>query len=209
MRSARCTLCQRPVLEVRGQFEILDSLYLAQESPLSDSVGIWHTPCLRSTPYGAAWHEVRLRSFTQIRRHPIIATEGEWTIIEQSLTEAPLALSAHGDLLALGFSATRARRVAGGRVYGVVEPDYNLHLDDAAVIREVVDALGSTGSFALLALFEALEIADRVSHPEALEGSVLRVDHRRLRPWTRHCVAARWEYGVFVPDALVKYVRQR
>jgi hypothetical protein len=200
-----CTLCQLPVVEAEGQFQKLDSYYLDEDGPLDDSVGYWHTSCLTSSPYGAAWHDLRLKNHTAVRGYQIVERTNEWSVIRHPRTGEQLALSTKGDFLSLEFPR-RIRHAAQGSIYLVEEPEYNLHLEDAAIIQAIQESLKSTGTFPVLALFEALEIADRVSHPEALEGSLIHFSRPLVRNWAKHSVAARWEYGVFIPSELEPYV---
>lgn len=206
MRNDLCTFCNLPVLEVKGQFQKLDSYYLDESDLLDGSAGYWHTSCLKGSPYGAGWHDLRLKNFTTVRGYQLVANVGEWSVIQHPRTKDPLAISTSGDFLSLVFPAGRIRRVAQGSVHRVEEPEYNLHLEEAPIIQAVKDALSSVGTFPVLALFEALGIADRALHPEALEGSLIHFSRSQTRNWAEHSVAARWEYGVFIPEALEQYV---
>ena len=209
MRHLSCALCELPVLEVRGQFQKLDSYYLDQGDPLKDSVGYWHTSCLVSSPYGAPWHDVRLRNYVSVRGYEVVARVKEWTAIRDPHSGEHLALSASGEFLSLMFSAGRVRRHGEGVICRVEEPEYNLHLDAPSVILAVQTALRSVKTFPVLALFEALGIADRVHHPAALEGAMMHFEKALQRDWSDGFVSARWEYGVFVPSELEAYVRTK
>lgn len=207
MRYPSCTFCELPVVEVSGQFQKLDSYYLSQDDSLKGSAGYWHTSCLVSSPYGAAWRELRLRNYVSVRGYQAIAQEKDWSVIRNPRTDEHVALSESGNFLSLVFPAGRIRRSGDGAFYRVKEPEYNLHLQDASVIRAVQAALIETGTFPVLALFEALGISDRVQYPEALEGALMHFERALQRNWGGHSVAARWEYGVFVPAELEQYVR--
>lgn len=206
MRSQICTYCQLPVLEIEGQFGKLDSYYLSGGESFADSVGYWHTSCLTTSPYGQSWHDVRLKNFTAVRNYQLVASVNEWSVIRHPRTAEHLALSTNGDFLSLMLPGGRIRRVAQGSIYRVVEPEYNLHLEDPSIIKTVQEALTAAKTFPVLALFEALGISERVFHPEALEGSMIHLSRALVRDWEETTVAARWEYGVFVADALEKYV---
>lgn len=206
MRQLQCTFCELPVLEVKGQFQKLDSYYLRQDDPLRDSVGYWHTSCLVQSPFGAAWHGLRLRNHVSVRGYQLVAQIHDWSVVRNAQTTEHLAFSASGEFLSLKFPAGRIRRQGKGSIYRVEEPEYNLHLQVPSVIEAVQAALTSVKTFPVLALFEVLGITDRILHPEALESSLIHLSRSLVRDWSASCVAARWEYGVFIPAELDGYV---
>lgn len=201
-----CICCHEPVLEVEGQFEKLDSFYLGEDGPPRDSVGYWHTKCLRSSVYGLAWHDARLKNFVQVRSYKLVGTTAEWSVMHHPRSNETLALSRKGELLSLKFSAGRQRTVQGGSIYRVQENEYHLELAETSIVQAVQDALSSAKTFPVLALFEALGLSDRISRPEALEGSLLHFSKALRADWSPTSVSARWEYGVFLPDELERYV---
>jgi hypothetical protein len=201
-----CIHCQLPTLEVEGQFEKLDSFYLGEDAPPRESAGYWHTSCLRSSNYGPAWHDARLRNHVEVRSYQLLATSEEWSVVRHPRSNATLAFSRTGEMLSLGFPAGRLRTTEGGSIYRVEESEYHLELEETEVIRSIQDALSSVKTFPVLALFEALGINDRLSHPEALEGSLIHFSRALRGDWSQTGVSARWEYGVFVPAELEPYV---
>jgi hypothetical protein len=44
-----CVACERPVLELDGQFDKLDSYLIERGAPPEDSAGWWHAACLRAS----------------------------------------------------------------------------------------------------------------------------------------------------------------
>lgn len=206
MKPGNCNGCGACVLEVDGQFENLDSFYLDQDGPPEESAGEWHTSCLLASPYGSAWHDARLKNHTMVRGYQLIASTQEWSVIRHPRTEEVLALSRKGSFLALTYASGRARKVEGGSIYPVSVDEYNLELEDEDVVRTMQEALTSAKTFPVLALFEALGLADRLHHPEALEGSLIHFSRPLQRYWSDHFVSARWDHGVYVPAELEQYV---
>jgi hypothetical protein len=207
MRLPTCVGCGAVVLEVAGQFEVLDSFYLEENTPPEESSGDWHTSCLRESPYGLAWHDARLKNHVVVRGYLNIATAEEWTIIKHPRTAETLALSRAGEFLSLTYPAGLLRRATGGSIYRVVEKEYNLHLEGyAGVAPAIQEALTSMNTFPVLSLFEMLGIRDRVLHPEALADGMIHYGRALSREWSSTFVSASWEYGVFVPAELELYV---
>jgi len=205
VKPPRCTGCGHTVLELEGQFEMLDSYYVDDGEPPLDSTGGWHLRCLLASPYGAAWFAARRRSYVGVRGYDVMAESAVWTVVRNPRTKEAVALAPTGEMTSLVFTRGRPRRVDGGAIYRRDE-EYNLELDDRDAIQAIQDALTSVGTLPILALLEVLGIADRTVHPEALEGSVFRFDRALRRDWGPDFVAARADYGVFVPTALEPYV---
>jgi len=205
MKLPTCAGCGRPVLELAGQFEKLDSYYLEAGGPPAESAGWWHASCLADSSHGGAWYAARLHNHVAIRGFEGVARTRSWTVVRNPRDQKVLALGRTGELLGLGFGAGRPRPVSGGRVHRVAE-EYCLEVDEPDVVAAVQEAAGATTRFPLSTLVEALGISDRILHPEALEGGLFRCQRwPRGEPQTR-IVVRRVEYGVFVPAELEPYV---
>jgi hypothetical protein len=210
MTIRNCTSCGLPVVELRGEFEKLDPLYTRGSSVPDETVGWWHARCLASSDAAIVWYEARLKNYREMRRWTTVADLEEWTVIEEPRGGARLALGHNGQILDVpATSGVAARPVAGGHVYPMVWPEYNLNLEptneNAATIAAIQDALASNGTYPVPELFAALGVADKVLHPEALELGIFRFDGGVRRNWGRYSVGARAEYGVFMPSALEPY----
>jgi hypothetical protein len=206
MNIPACKQCGLIVLEAEGQFEKLDSYYISdQDGPARESVGYWHTSCLGSSPFGAAWQAVRVTNHIAVRDYHQIARTDEWTVVRHPRSNETLAFSRMGQALSLSHPAGRVREVAGGIVYRVKEDEYNLHLDDSSVILQIQKDLLATKTFPIRKVFQLLDIDECIFHPEALDGGLIHFSRQLRRDWDDTCVAARWEYGVFMPTELVQF----
>ncbi|MEZ4399956.1 MAG: hypothetical protein R3B06_08055 [Kofleriaceae bacterium] len=201
-----CTGCQRPVLELSGQFENLDSYYIEHGVPRSDTAGCWHTTCLTQSPYGSVWSDARIRNFTTVRGYAIEATTSEWTVLAEGRTESLVAFSRHGEFLDLCVGNKPHAPVPGGARYDRIVPQYNLHLTDRRIIAEIQTSLESKGRHPLPALFSALDIVDRVAHPEVMTEACLLLDEELREEWTPEFVCASITHGIYIPDEIRMYV---
>lgn len=206
MNAPTCKGCNAIVLEVDGQFEALDSYYLEEDGPPAASAGDWHTSCFVNSGYGPAWHDARLRNYVIVRRYTVVASEGDWTVIKHPREKETLALSRRGEFLSLTYPSGKPHSVTGGTVYPKIDKEHHFKDDNQELVQKIQDSLLATKTFPILAVFEAFEIADRILHPEALRTSQIHFTRELRRYWSRTSVSARWEYGVFVPAELVKYV---
>jgi hypothetical protein len=206
MNQPTCKACGAVALEVDGQFEKLDSYYLEDDGPPPESAGYWHTSCFVNSGYGPAWHDVRLRNHIGVRGYTIVVSEGDWTVIKHPREKETLALSRRGEFVSLTYPPGKPRSVAGGSIYRRVDKEFHFKDDDEELIQKIQESLLATKTFPILAVFEAFEIANRILHPEALRDSHIHFTRELRRYWSRTSVSARWEYGVFVPAELVKYV---
>lgn len=206
MRLSACKGCGRLVFHLKGQVDVLDSYYLDDGGPPPESCGNWHTACLLRSPYGPAWYELRFKNFTKVRGNRVIGTTPNWSVVEHPRTHERLAFSQRGELLGLVYPRGRLRKVEGGSIYRHEDREYNLELEDEALIHAIQESLLATKTFPVLALVEAMGLTEMMHHPEALEGGMLHFDRGFRRRWSPHFVVARWEYGVFVPAELEEYV---
>jgi hypothetical protein len=63
-RMPSCELCQLPVLELEGQFELLQPYYApSDEDSASAIVGTCHTTCLAASPHHTKWVEWTVAGF--------------------------------------------------------------------------------------------------------------------------------------------------
>lgn len=208
MKLRDCVGCGRPVLELRGQFTLLNSFYIDGGVPPVESAGEWHLACLHESTYGETWYAARRRNFVDVRKYEVVLENEGWTVTRNPRTRETVALARSGDSLSLVFTDARPRRVSGGAVYRVDE-EYNLELADRDAFRAIQDTLSTVGSLPLLAVMEVIGIGDRVVHAEALEESMFRVDDELRDEWRPTFVSARADYGVFVPADLEPFVVRR
>lgn len=202
MRPPSCVACRLPVLELRGQFTVLQPYLIEHDVPPPESAGAWHVTCLRLSLVGERWYQARLRSYVEIRGYELLARTGGWSVVRNPRTREVLALGADGDTLALDTAP--ARQIPGGAVHLVTEPSYGLEYDPP-VIREVQSGLRATGRFPVRALADRLGIGDRLAHPDLLETAAFRLDAELEPEWTPQFVLAVVDYPVFVPDELAPY----
>lgn len=209
MKLPRCVACQRPVLEIDGQFTKLDSLYIqpGPDAPPRGSAGWWHLSCFAESPAGPAWYQTRLRNYRDVRRFETVVELASWTVLLGPNRSDVIALGHHGELLGLSLGGhPQARAVPGGRIFPRVDEPFHFDIDDPALIKAIKDGFIAHGSYPLPDVFAALGIADRVVHPEAIEHGRFRFARDLQEFWTPSSVSASVEYGVFIPDELVPYV---
>jgi hypothetical protein len=62
------------------------------------------------------------------------------------------------------------------------------------------------GTYPLPAVLNAIEIADRVAHAEAIEHGAFYLDKTLQHDWDTRLISARLEHDVFVPTELVPHI---
>ncbi len=206
MELSRCIGCALPVLELEGQFEKLDSLFIYNGSLPAESAGWWHALCLASSELALNWYQARLLSFRS-RGYQQITESPHWNVMRDPNRGKVIAFGRHAELLNLSRgSRRRARAVVGGRIYPKVDDEVHLEIEDATLIAAIKGALTSSGSYPLRGLLEQMDLLDRIVHPESLEHGEVRFEQALQHYWGRAAVSARFEYGVFVPTELESYV---
>jgi hypothetical protein len=208
MKLRSCPWCVKPVLELRGQIEILDSYYCSpDEGPDVSTSGAWHSRCLLEADLGEPWFRARVENRLTIRDYAEIFRNSQWVVLFHPRSRSVEAFANSGQSLSLSKCQRRLRSVGGGAVHLVREADYNLELSSKTTISTVQEALLSEGTYPLPELLEAMDIHDRVLHPEAIAGAELIYDRSFRRGWTPNHVEMAMEYGVFVPTELEPFVR--
>lgn len=210
MTLSRCVACGLPVLEIDGQFSMLDSLFIQNGSPPPATAGWWHARCLADSDAGPAWFAARLRNYREVRRFEVVAEPAGWTVLHHPQRGKTLALARHGEQIDLSIGGHRqARAVEGGLIFPRVDDEFHLELEDASIIQAIKDGLVTRGRYPLPAVIAALGIADRVVHPEAIERGVFQLVPALQHHWGEHAVSASVSYGVFIPTELESYVGER
>ena len=207
MQTLPCPNCELPVLELEGQFSLLDSFYINNDSPPAATAGWWHAGCLAESEVASLWYEARLRNFRDIRRYRTVAEYAQWTVLREPNQSAVLALGRGGQILNLSRGRRkRARATDGGYIHPVAEDMFHLSLEDVDFVHSIQQQLLNSGRYPLLDVLNALGISDKLVHHEALEQGVFRFDKRLQREWDARYVSASVEYGVFVPAELEPHV---
>lgn len=142
------------------------------------------------------------------RNYPLLVQTEEWTAVRDPNDGATLAFSRDGELLPLQSPVGRLRRTKGGSIFGQLQEQFRLELDDEDLIQEMQRELAIQKTFPVISLFERLHLVDRLVHPEALQGSLFHWKRGLAATWTRRTLAVRCEYGVFISEELEKYVQK-
>lgn len=210
MKLSACVACELPVLELEGQFELLDSLFVSGGEPPELSAGEWHLSCLRTSAVGPSWQDARVRNFRDTRGFVPIAERNGWQVLRDPRRGKVLAFGTTGEMLNLSLGGRKnARTAPDGLVFPISNPDFHLELDDRELVRELQETLVSKGAAPLELVLEKLHIADRMVDRIALERAAFRFDEDLQGFWGPRRVSARVEYGVFVPDVLQDLVGER
>lgn len=207
MRLQSCVSCSLPVMELEGQFEKLDLLYVNAPIPPPETVGWWHVRCLVESDAALPWYEGRLSSLRDVRGYHLIAEYPHWSVVREPRSGEVIALGRGGEVLSLSLgSRKRARASDGGWIYPIFEQTCHLELDDEDLVRSIQEGLQDAGSYSLPVVLKAMGVADKVVHPEALERGMFRLDKELQLHWGIRFVSASVDYGVFVPTQLESHV---
>lgn len=207
MQNLRCTGCGLRILELEGQFSVLDSLYISNGSPPEASSGWWHARCLAESDVASVWCEARLRNFRDVRRYHTVAEYALWTVLREPNRGKLLAFGRDGQILSLSRGQReRVRATAGGSIYPKTEERFYFEPEDIELVQTIQQQLVSSGSYPLIDTLKAMGISDKLVHAEALEYGLLRFDERLQPDWDARSVSVGVEYGVFVPSELEPHV---
>jgi hypothetical protein len=208
MSAPRCVACRLPVIELRGQHDVLAAYVVQAGTAPLDSAGSWHTGCLTASPAGELWHLALRHSYLDVRGYRLLADTENWTVVQNPNTGEVLALGRQGSTLGLsGIPGLRATPSGDGTGYRARVYEYNLEPGDEQLTTRIQQQLRDAGRYPVLDLAEAWGIRERLSHPEVLADAAFRLDPEVEPEWTTRSVIAAVEHGVFVPAELTRYLQ--
>jgi hypothetical protein len=206
MTPPTCIFCSRVILELDGQFEVLQG-YLLDSTSANVPAGACHSACLITSRWGPAWAERRALHQENVLRHELVAQSGGHRVYRDRRNREWVVVAGTGELIGWRFGAERsARRSATGRLFSI-ESEFNLELPDMPeVIAEAQAALTQTKGYSLWRCIERLGIADVMRHPEALADGNFVFDRALRSYWSAQAISARVRYAQLVPDDIVALV---
>jgi hypothetical protein len=208
MTPSDCAFCSRLVLELEGQFEVLQGYLLEPGSPPDIPDGACHLACLLKSTWGPFWGERRARHLEQIVRRELVAQRDGRRVYRDPRNRNWVAVAATGEMMVWPFGSERkARRVSTGRLISV-EQEYNLELppEMRELVAEVQAELTRTKSYPLWRLIEQLGLADVMVHPEALADGKLVYDRSLRGDWSATWLAVRMRYAHLVPEEVIALI---
>lgn len=211
MKVPICSICEQPVLELRGQYEVLQAYYAESEleHPALGIAGSCHFPCLNGSEYAPKWYEWQLHHFSVTRGYESLGEVDGWMAFRPPRLRELFAIHVDGTTI-------DARPKPGGVAAvkcddGLCLPndeEYNLELDNEENIRAIQDTLQREGKYSITELYRVLDLEDKVRWPQALEHGVFRLDKKLSRHWGRYAVSMRAIYHSFLPEPLIPFWKQ-
>ena len=171
MNLNQCIFSKQPLLEIRGQFEKLDTYYLKKEDELFQEkiYGSCYSKAMRASKWGAAWYKKRL-DYTREMGFRVVKIAGRYCVVDRG--QAWEVYYADGRKASLGKDELHQ---ASGILK--VKQNYNLELEDIAFVKRVRVILEKKGSYPLWDLIEQLGVANQMLQPEHLkDGLILNQD---------------------------------
>lgn len=167
MNLNQCIFCKRPVLEIRGQFEKLDSYYLKKEDELFQEkiYGSCYSAAMKASKWGAAWYKKRLE-YARSMGFKVLKIAANHCVVDRG--QAWEVYYADGRKLSLGKDELHQ---ATGLMQ--IKQNYNVELEDTAFVTKIRATLESEGSYPLWNLIEHLGVADQMIHPEQLKHALM------------------------------------
>ncbi|HEU4323636.1 MAG TPA: hypothetical protein VFS21_10855 [Roseiflexaceae bacterium] len=207
----RCFVCGRPVLELAGQANHLDSYYLTErdEALAAGAYGSCHTTCLLASRWGAFWAERRAEHHTQIMRQPVVGEAAGLLALRNVNLRETLVLRADGLLCTVrDADLPRLRPVEGGYLRRVELAEFNLDLSDRCGLAEAIKPeLLRQGSYPLIRLVDALEIRPTLRYLPAIEAGRLVYTRQHQRLWVECWVVAGLSHDELLPAEVVELAR--
>jgi hypothetical protein len=193
-----CPICQQPVLELEGQFEVLQPYYARPGDPELTLFGEVHTVCLAGAPQRASWVHMLLRHFTEDRGYDTAGETDGWTVLCHRRLRESLAVHASGASIDVQADAKISACAGGGTIN--LECDYHLTLPDRESIAALQCELTKHQRIPLARVVESLGIRDKLQWPGILNTGEYVLSRQLRRDWSVTSIAGRMHYQMFVPD---------
>lgn len=206
MKLQKCFICKRSVLELIGQFEVLDTYLLEKDDAAlqQGAFGWCHVSCLSKSQWGAFWTERRILNMTSVRRFSKLHSDVSLTALRNPRTDERMMLRADGVSFYIKPSVLEHKKDCPGGILLPIIEEWNLELDEPELIREIRDALTKTKCFPLQKLVNALGLNDYLLYPEAIVDGELRFNEELEQEWMGNWVSADMSYNQFIPQAVLE-----
>ncbi len=206
MNLENCFICKHPVLELTGQFEVLDTYFLEKDDVAlqQGAFGWCHSSCLSKSQWGAFWAERRILNMTSVRRFSKLHSDVSLTALCNPRTDERIVLRADGVSFYFQPSVLELKKDCPGGILLPIVEEWNLELDEPELIRIIRDALTKTKSFPLQKLVQALGLNDYLLYPEAIVDGELRFNKELEQEWIGNWVSADMSYNQFIPQAVLE-----
>jgi hypothetical protein len=197
-----CRVCGRPVLELDGQFEVLQPYYAEPGDPALEIAGWLHTPCLAGSEYRQRWVRWRIKHFTEGRGYEISSDVGDWTVLRDRKRRSVLAFHKDGASVASTRSDARVTPCEGGGCIGV-ERDAHITIEDPEFIASIQQELTTQKQVAIAKVVDQLQIRDRLQWTGVLEAGKYMFSRTLRGDWNRRSFSARAHYQLFLPSVVL------
>jgi hypothetical protein len=196
MNLDQCIFCKGPVLEIRGQFEKLDTYFLTKEDELflHKIYGSCHSSCMQESKWGGAWYKKRLE-YARNMGFRVVAMGGNYCLLDRG--QAWEVYYADGTKASLGKEELHQ---ASGIMQ--MKQQYNLELDDTLIVVAIRATLEAEGSYTLWKLIEHLKIEDRMLRPEQLQNAIA-LNQTPLAPAIGNWLGLKLVYNYQLPQELI------
>lgn len=197
-----CEVCARPVLELEGQFEILQPYYAESEDPAFKLAGWVHTLCLASSSLGASWARWRTQHFSGARGYEVASEAEGWIVLQDRRRRALIAFHTDGASVAAEHGNATIMPCPGGGCMSV-ERDAHIAFSDREFVAGIQQELTTARSVPLSRVVDKLEIRDKLQWPAVLESGEYRFSRQLQGDWSPRSFAARVHYRKFLPEVVL------
>lgn len=209
MKIGYCFLCHKPVLELSGQYQNLDSYYLSKEDEATreEAFGLCHSSCLASSKWGWWWSRKRLSHFKNVMGFVSIARDDEFEILRNPRSLEFVAIQANG--LTYNFSDKDIFYSLTRNECIKVEEEFNVEIDDNDFVDEVCFDLKKNGFVYIERVLAHLGVLDKVIYSDDIgfSDSTFNFDKALWPDCGDGWISARAKYNVYLPSNLGRLLK--
>lgn len=210
MNLPNCFICNRPVLELQGQFEKFDSYLLNEDDNAleQDAYGWCHSSCLSTSEWGAYWHKKYLAFQEGLALKNIQEFNNTYILLKRR--NEFLLLNKNGLSYSFKTSDFKTRKITKNGILIPVSHELNLEFKDRLDVMKIRDTLLEQKTFPLINVVEMFGLKDRLIFPQAIEEGQLHFDEELKEEWRANWVSCQVKYHQYIslenPKELEKFI---
>jgi hypothetical protein len=198
-----CPMCGKPVLELEGQFELLQSYFTDEDDPATQIFGEVHTTCFAASPHGATWTRWRINHFSTVRGYAPVGARDGWTVLTHPRLREVLGFHDSGASIAANHRDRDLALAEGGGSL-LEESESHITLADPEFTRSIQEELLDKNALPLRRITDHLGISDRLYWPDVLTTGKYVFSRQLRREWSPRSFSATVRYLKFLPEVVLE-----
>jgi hypothetical protein len=205
-----CFVCNKPVLELDGQYEHFQAYGLNDEDSWvfqQNVIGKCHDTCISSSEFGTFWYHKTL-SIKIVQKYHAYEIDGSQVLLIRYWDEEIIVLNKNGTSVRFFLDELKKAKQTRDGIVVSRSLELNVEMDYVDKAEQVRSQLLGEKKVPLKSLYELLELEDQFSHPEIHATSYLVYDRALKRYWVGSWISSQCIYNVLIPADAIKKLEE-